>query len=79
MEIFLTESEEKEIEAEAKKENIKLMKECIDSARKIVEDEGLKPFQKDIINIAITLFEKQASHTVYWKEKKAKEKFDNME
>jgi len=36
----------------------------------------LTDYQTDIVNIAISLFEKRASHSVYWKESKAKEKFD---
>ena len=75
-EIFLTEEEEKNIEAEQKKENTKLLKECIDDARKIMNDRGLKEYQTDMINLAVVLFEKRASHQVYWKENKCKEKFD---
>lgn len=74
-EIFLTEDEEKEVESQAKEENIKLMKKCISEAKKIFNEENLKPYQSDIIKIAITLFEKQSSHQVYWKENKAHEKF----
>ena len=36
----------------------------------------MKEYQTDIINMAISLFEKRASHSVYWKESKAKDKFD---
>jgi len=75
-EIFLTEEEEKNIEAEQKKENTRLLKECIDDARKIMNDRGLKEYQTDMINLAVVLFEKRASHQVYWKENKCKEKFD---
>ncbi len=75
-EVFLTDDEELIIEDSAKKENIKLMKQCIDDAREIIKARGLKEYQTDIINIAISLFEKRASHNVYWKEEKAKEKFD---
>lgn len=75
-EISLNDSEEKEVEEKAKKENIKLMKECIDQAKEIIKEKGLKEYQSDVINIAISLFEKIGSHVVYWKESKAKEKFD---
>jgi hypothetical protein len=72
--VELNEAEEKEIEEKARQENIRLFKQCLDDANKIIREKGLKPFQTDLVKIAITLFEKQASHTVYWKERSAKEK-----
>ena len=75
-EIFLTESEEKEIEEISKKENIELMKVCFDEAKKIIAEKDYKEYQSDIVNVAVSLFNKLASHSVYYKENKAKEKFD---
>ncbi len=75
-EVSLNQEEEKIEEGKAKKENIRLMEECIDDAMFIIKDKKLKSFQSDMMNIAIALFEKRASHLVYWKESKAKEKFD---
>jgi len=75
-EIRLTDQEEKEQEVEARYENIKKMHECIEDAKKIIETNSLKPYQTDMINIAIALFDKRGSHEVYFKENKAKEKFD---
>ncbi|MCK5282703.1 MAG: hypothetical protein KAK00_04810 [Nanoarchaeota archaeon] len=75
-EIFLTEDEEKEEEQKCRKENIRLMQECIEDSKIIVEKKALKKFQSDMIKISIALFDKRASHAVYWKENKAKEKFD---
>jgi hypothetical protein len=75
-EISLTDEEEKEQESLARKENVSTMRECITDAKSIIEEEGLKPFQTDMINIARSLFEKRASHEIYYKENKAKEKFD---
>jgi hypothetical protein len=77
-EITLTDTEEKEQEEKSKTENIKLFKECIDDAKEIIQEKGLKDYQTDLINIAVSLFEKRSSHTIYWKESKAKEKFDEM-
>ena len=74
-EIFLTEQEEREQEERARKENIEKMRECIRDAKLIIESEKLKPFQSNLIDIAIALFEKRASHEIYYKESKAKEKF----
>lgn len=75
-EVTLTEQEEEFEEQRARNENIKLMKDCIDDAKNIVKDKNLKEFQTDIVNMAIALFEKRSSHSVYYKERKAKEKFD---
>jgi len=75
-EITLSEAEEKEQEAIARRENIQKMHESIKDAKTIMESEGLKPFQTDMINMAISLFEKRGSHEIYYKENKAKDKFD---
>ena len=77
-EITLTDEEETAEEQKSKEANIKLFKECMDDAVKIIQEKGLKESQSDLIHIAISLFEKRASHEVYWKENKAKEKFDEM-
>ena len=77
-EIFLTEEEEKLVEQESRKENILLFKECIEDAKKLMQEKDLKDYQTDLISIAAELFEKRASHSIYWKESKAKEKFDKM-
>lgn len=77
-EVFLTGAEEKEAEQKSRAENINLFRECIEDAKSIMKDKGLKDYQTDLINITTALFEKRASHTVYWKESKAKEKFDEM-
>ena len=75
-EVLLNTEEEEDIEKLAHSENIKLMKKCLDDAKLIVSDTNLKDYQSDIIQLAIALFEKNASHSVYWKEAKCKEKFD---
>lgn len=77
-EMFLAEEEEIEEERNCRGENIELMKECIDDAKGLIESKGFKGFKEDILKVAVSLFEKRASHVVYWKEKKAKEKFDKL-
>jgi len=77
-EVYLSEEEEREQEQKARLENIRLIKECIDDANKILKEKHLKYYQTDIVNMAIALFEKRASHSVYYKENKAKEKFDAL-
>lgn len=78
VEVLLTEEEEKEVEEKCKEENIKIMQECIDDAKKLIEEKGFKGFKEDILAVATKLFDKRASHSVYWKENKAKEKFDKQ-
>ena len=75
-EVFLTEEEEREEERKCREENIKIMKECVDDAKKIIQEKNMKEYQTDVVTMAISLFEKRASHSVYWKESKAKGKFD---
>ena len=75
-EVYLSDEEEKDIESSCRDENIKLMRECVQDAKKLFREEALKDFQSDIIQTAIALFEKRSSHAIYWKEQAAKEKFD---
>lgn len=75
-EIYLTAEDETAVEAEQREANVKLMHECIRDAKNLAKDSELKDFQTDIINIAIALFDKRASHVVYWKEEEAKKRFD---
>ncbi|MBN1157410.1 hypothetical protein JXA85_07340 [Candidatus Woesearchaeota archaeon] len=74
VDITLSEDEEKQVDEKARQENIRLMKECIDDAKRIFIDKNMREYQTNIVNIAIALFEKRASHSVYWKESRAKEK-----
>ena len=75
-EVMLSEKEEFIEEEKAKRESIKMMRKCIDEAKKLLEDMGMREYQPDILNIALTLFRKRASHVVYWKDNRCKEKFD---
>ncbi len=77
-EIVLSNEEEKEIENKARIENNKLFAECVEDAKTLFQEKNLKEYQTDIINTAISLFEKRASHEIFWKENAAKEKFDKV-
>lgn len=77
-EISLTDEEEKAVEQKSREENIKLFKECITDAKSILIEKGVNESNSDVINAAIALFEKRASHVIYHKESRAKEKFDGM-
>ncbi|MGM5482605.1 MAG: hypothetical protein ACQESF_04040 [Nanobdellota archaeon] len=75
-EIFLTKEEEKEQEELSREENLRIIKQCVDDAKKIFEEKDLKSYQSDVISVAVALFEKRGSHTIFYKESKAKKKFD---
>lgn len=75
-EVSLTQQEELEEDQNCRLQNIKLMKECIEDAGIIMKDKTMKSFQSNLVDLAIALFEKRASHSVYYKEKRAKKKFD---
>ena len=75
-EIYLTQEEEEQEEEKSRQDNLKIMKECCEDARRIMEAKGLKDYQTDLINMALALFRKRASYAIHYKEQKAKEKFD---
>lgn len=75
-EVYLSDAEERDVEEKLKIENLELMKECIEDAKKLISEKGMKDFQSDVVRMAISLFERRASHAVHKKDEKAKEKFD---
>ena len=74
-EVFLSDEEEEEIEAKAEVENVQILKRCIEEAKEIIKNSGLKQYQSDIVRLAVALHRNLASHSVYHKEAIAKEKF----
>ena len=74
--IFLTKDEEKDAESNARKENLRLMAESIKDSQLLFSKTDLTNYQSDIINVAKSLFDKRASHSVFWKEELCKNKFD---
>ena len=58
-EVYLTDEEERIQEITCRKENINLMKQCIEDAKNIIEQQNLKRFQSDLIRVAIALFGKK--------------------
>lgn len=75
-EIILTEKEEQEAEEKCRIDNVNLMQECLKDAKKIVEKQRLHETQEVLAEMAVALFEKRASHAVFYKERMAKAKFD---
>lgn len=74
-EIYLTKEEEKEVEEQCKREHFAIFDECLQDAKVLAIKQGLNN-DENRTKIAIALFEKRSSHIVFWKENKAKEKFD---
>ena len=76
-EIYLSEEEEKQAEEECHKDNFRLLDNALEEAKIMVIKHGLNT-DENRIKLAVALFEKKASHSVFWKENKAKEKFDKI-
>lgn len=74
-EVFLTEEEEKQVEQECQQKNLGLLDEAIQQAKKLAIKHAINT-EENVAHLAIALFEKQSSHLIFWKESKAKEKFD---
>lgn len=75
-EVYLSLTEEQAEEDRARKENLSLMKQCLDDAGNVARAKNLQAYQSDIVALALALFGKRASHIVYWKDGRCKEKFD---
>jgi hypothetical protein len=74
VEVELTEDEEKEAAKKARQKNVKIMMQCVDDARLVADEKDLD--SPAVQEIAKSLFDKRASHTVFHKERRAREKFD---
>ena len=53
------------------------MDDCLNEAKALTIKNSLNT-EENITSLAIALFEKRASHVVFWKENKAKEKFNQQ-
>lgn len=74
-EVSLTPEEEQEVEQQCQQHNSLLLDEALREAKALAIKHGINT-EETVSALAIALFEKQASHVVFWKEIKAKEKFD---
>ena len=76
-EVVLNKEEEQQAEEDCRKDNFRILNECLEEAKAIAIRHGLNT-DENRVKLAIALFEKRASHMVFWKENKAKEKFDKV-
>jgi hypothetical protein len=74
--IRLTDEEERQIEKASREENIELLSECLEDAKTIMRTKNMRAFETTAVTMAIALFEKRASHAVFRKEQRARERFD---
>lgn len=74
-EVFLTPEEEQQVEEKCKQESFILMDECLREAKALAIKNSVND-EANVVGIATALFDKHASHVIFWKENKAKEKFD---
>ena len=74
-EVKLTKEEEKSVEEACKRENQYLLDQALFEAKQLAIKHQINT-ENNVTSLAIALFEKNASHVVFWKENKAKEKFD---
>lgn len=77
VEVELNDDEEKEAAETARKKNVKIMMQSVEDARLIADEKDLD--SPAITEIARSLFDKRASHTVFHKERRAREKFDEQQ
>ena len=79
VEVTLSEEEERSVEKNARDEQVKLFKECVEDAEKLASGRNMKLDQAEIISIASEFFDKRASHVVYLKENRCRAKFDGQD
>ena len=73
--VELTPEQENKLDEETRQENITLMKQCLSDAKQILEEKELKDYQTNVVQMAVALFEKRASHLAYHKEEFAYDEF----
>ena len=76
-EVVLTEAEEMQVEEESQKEQYLLLDDCLREAKSLAIKNQVND-DKNVVSLAIALFDKRSSHVIFWKENKAKEKFDKI-
>lgn len=76
-EVFLTEEEERLVEEKCRQNNFLLMNECLQEAKVLAIKNGVND-DHNVMGLAVALFDKRASHVVFWKESAAKEKFEKV-
>ncbi len=74
-EVTLDDQEEYEVEEICRRENMRLMDQALSDAKVLAIKHGIN---EDGIRatLAVSLFEKLASHVVFWKEHRTKERWD---
>lgn len=77
VEVELSDEEEKDAATTARQKNVKIMMQSVEDARLVADEKDLG--DDTVVPVAKSLFDKRASHTVFHKERKAREKFDEQQ
>ena len=78
IEVSLTDDEESQVEQDTRRLHAALMKQCVADAKSVAKAAEVHAEPADIISMAGALFDKRASHVVWHKEERAKQKFDEL-
>lgn len=76
IEVRLSEEEEQAVEQETRKKHAQQLAQCIVDAKQVAKKSDVHADPAEVVALAKSLFDKQASHVVFYKEAKAKEKLD---
>jgi hypothetical protein len=74
--VSLLKDEELSASEKARLDNIKIMKECLTDSKQMFSELNLSNYQSDVVRVACYMFDKRASHEVFYKEEMCKEKFE---
>lgn len=76
IEVSLTKEEELDVEKQTRKLHASLLKQCVADAKQVAKASEVHAEPAEIVSLANALFDKRASHLVWHKEERAKQKFD---
>lgn len=84
VDVNLTTEEEEQAFSTASDEHIDLIHKCIEKARDILnvefpDEQDTVTKSKNVIALALTLFDKEAKHTQYYREERGRYKFEGLE
>lgn len=76
IEVALSDEEEQEVEQAVRQQHARLLARCVQDAKQVAKSSEVHADPTEIVNLARALFDKQASHVVFHKESRAREKFE---
>lgn len=76
IEVTLSDEEERSVEESVRKQHAKLLVRCVQDAKQVAKSSEVHADPAELVSLAKALFDKQASHVVFHKEARAREKFE---